>query len=283
MKLNHSQFFSLLRSLLGLWLLQHFIFLLPYTVELHGLSGLKVAGGEIYLKDFLFYLRSDFGIYFLNILAVLFSILFVFKIYRRLSSLILFIIWIFFYHQNFISYTPILPYVGWLLLAFTLIDSSEVRFFYQKNDSTFEYSPLLFHGFWLITALSYTASGFQKFLYSPLWHDGRALDFVMNYPAARNHWLNEQFLMLPLPLRMMANYLIIFIEGGYVFSFFHSQLRKIFWIGILIMHFSILICIKFSELSIGMIIVHLFLVEDDWFKLGGLSKIKWKQNWLNLN
>lgn len=274
-RLDESQFFSLLRVALGLWLCFHFIFLLPYSKELYSLAGIKVAGGELYLKSLLFPLRTEIGINLLIILSILLSLAFTFKFYRRIASALLFIIWIFLFHQNLLTYIPILPYIGWLLLAISFIPENEPRFFWLKNNQTFTYSKILFHGFWLITAFGYTSSGFQKFFYTPLWNQGTALEFIFNYPAARFGFIYNIYQALPLILKQSINYSVVLIEGLYAFSFFNKELRKIFWLGILFMHIAILVTIRFSELSIGMIIVHSFLIESDWFKFGGLSTIEW--------
>ncbi|MBY0414870.1 MAG: hypothetical protein K2Q18_11925, partial [Bdellovibrionales bacterium] len=278
-KLSESQFFSLLRLLLGAWLVIHFLRLLPYMEEVYSLSGVRVAGGELYLKDMLHPLRTSQGIYLIGVFATFCSLGFMLKIYRRVMSGILFIIWIFLYHQNILTYTPILPYIGWLLLALSFIKDNEVRFPWQESSSQFEFSTILFHGFWIITALTYTSSGLQKFLYSPLWKEGKAFDFILSYPASRSENIFILYSQLPLLLKILVNYSAICAESFYALSFFNSKLRKFFWMGILIMHLVILITLRFEELSIGMIIIHSFLIEKDWFKFGGLSKITWRNNW----
>ncbi len=273
---NQSKTFSALRMLLGIWMLLHFLFILPEVKELYSLEGIKVAGGELYLAAPLKIIRSALGIQFLCVLAILSSLGLIFKVKRRLCTFILFIVWIFFFHQNVLTYTPLHPFMGWILLAISMIKDTEVRFPWNKVTSDFNYSTILFSGFWIICACAYTSSGIQKYLFSPLWAEGKAIEVILNYPAVRFDWLSQIYSNLPNLLKISINHYTLFFEGFFLLALLHKKLRYFFWLGILGMHLGILLMLDFTELTLGMLIIHGFLIEDGWFKQIGLGDFKWK-------
>lgn len=272
--LSPSQFFSLMRTLFGLWLVCHFFFLIPVGEELFSSNGIKVAGGALYLKEFLAPLRSPLGIKILLILSTLFALFFTLKIFRRSSSLFLFFAWIFLFHQDLLSYNPGLPYVGWLLLAMTLIDSNEERFFWENKNPHFVFPPVLFWGLWLVVALGHSASGIHKFLYSPLWREGRALVYIFDYPASRSELLLALYLKWPLLIQKILNWSVILIEATFFVALLVPRVRKTLWFLNVLMHVGILITLKFTALSIFMLIIHGFMIECGWYRFGGVSYLK---------
>lgn len=261
---------------LGVWLFIHFIFIFPEVKELYSLEGIKVAGGELYLAPFLKTVRSALGIQLLCSMAIVTSLGLIFKIKRRLCSLLLFLIWIFFFHQNVLTYTPLHPFMGWILLAISTVEENEVRFPWNKETKEFQYSAILFSGFWIICACAYSSSGIQKFLFSPLWAKGMALELILQYPSNRFDVIFQLFNKLPDILKMMFNYYVLIFEGLFFISLFHQKLRKIFWFGILGMHLAIWLTLEFTELTFGMLIIHFFLIEENWFNNFGLGSFKWK-------
>lgn len=276
--LSPSQFFSFMRTLLGLWLVCHFFFLIPYGEELFSSRGIQVAGGALYLKEFLSPLRSPLGIRILLILSFFASLLFTFKFFRRSSAFFLFLTWIFLFHQDLLSYNPGLPYVGWLLLAMSLIDSNEERFFWENKSNNFFFPPILFWGLWLVVALGHGASGIHKILYSPLWREGRALVYVFDYPATRGDFFSGLYFQLPLLLQRVLNWSVVVVEISFVLALPMPKLRKSIWTANLLMHFGILIFLKFAALSIVMLIIHGFMIECGWFRFGGMSKLQKLKN-----
>ncbi len=271
--LNHSQFFSLIRMLFGLWLIQHFLFLIPYGRELYSSEGIRVANGALYLKELLAPLRSPFGINVILILATLSSVLFTLRIKRAYNSFFLFLCWVFLFHQDLLSYNPGLPYVGWLLLALSLVTETEERFFWQNNHPEFSYPKILFLGLWIIIVSGYSASGLHKFFFSPLWREGRAFIYILDYPAARSETLMNLYFALPLFTQKLICWFVLFIESFFFLAIINSVFRKWMWIFNTLMHLGILLTLKFGSLSIVMLIIHGFMIEDHWFKLGGLGRL----------
>jgi hypothetical protein len=236
-----------------------------------------VAGGALYVKEELAFLRSPNGISMLLIAACVSSVLFTFKIKRNLNSFFLFICWVFFFHQNLLTYNPGVPFVGWLLLALSLVENKEERYFWENKSPTFQFPPLLFFGLWIIVTLSYTASGIHKLLFSPLWKEGRAFVYILDYPASRSSYIYDLYLSMPLIFQKVICWLALLSESTFFILFIIPKLRKWGWIMNTLMHVGILIILKFSSLSIVMIIIHAFMIEDQWFKIGGISRLKFKK------
>lgn len=276
--LNHSQFFSLIRTFFGLWLLQHFLFLIPSGRELFSSEGMKVAGGALYLKTALSGLRSPAGITILLSLAAISSILFTLRIKRSLNSFFLFLCWVFLFHQDLLSYNPGVPYVGWMLLALSLVPEMEERFFWENKFPDFSFPKILFWGLWLIVVLGYSASGVHKLLFSPLWREGRAFVYILDYPASRSVFIGQLYNAIPLLFQKIICWIVLASESLFFLAFLNPTLRKWTWMTNTLMHLGILIVLKFGALSVVMLIIHAFMIEDDWFKFGGIKKLSIKGN-----
>jgi hypothetical protein len=272
LKLNPSQYFSCIRLLFGLWLVQHFLLLFPIADELYGQEGMKVAGASLYLKGTLAFARTPLAIKTLCLFAIFLSLCFTLKIFRRTASALLGLIWVFFFHQNLLTYNPLLPFIGWLLFAQAMVPATEVRFPWEREKEPFNYPPVLFKGLWLITILGYVSGGLHKWMDSSLWQNGHALDYIYRYyQAVRFDFIANSFLSLPELTRRLINWTVLFIDIFFITGFFNKRLRLFFWFMTTLMHVGILLTLKFGEISIGMIIVHFFLVEKDWFSFGGLA------------
>ncbi len=273
-KLNSSQYFSLLRILFGLWLTLHFINIFPYASEIYSLEGVKVLGAELYLKTTFALLRSPMGIKCIVTLAIFSSILFTLKYYRFVNSIILFIIWIFLFHQNLLTYNPGVPYVGWFLLVFIVSPTNECRFFWKKPVDNFVFPPILFWGIWILMSMTLATSGIHKWFFSPLWKEGLAVKYILNYPATRFSFLINFYLKLPLIFQKIFTWLLLVMESSIVIGFIFSRWRKITWFLSFLLHLGILITLKFAELSLVMMLFHLFLVEEKWGIIGGLRDLQ---------
>ncbi len=276
-RLNSSQYFSLLRMLFGTWLFIHFINIYPYSSELYSNIGVKVLGGEIYLKSALSPLRSPIGIKLLIGMAIVSSIMFTFKYFRLMNSVYLFLVWIFLFHQNLLSYNPGVPYVGWFLMVFMISPTNEHRFFWHKNRTDFEFPKTLFWGIWIVMATTLSTSGIHKWLYSPLWREGMALKYIFHYPASRFDFLSKIYSLLPMFIQKLMTWTVIAMESSLILGLGIPKIRKFTWILSVLVQIGILSTLKFAELSILMTILHLFLVESSWFKFGGMGRLKIKK------
>ncbi len=155
--------------------------------------------------------------------------------------------------------------IGWLLLALTLIPIGEPLSGKNiKNDEW--YMPYyLFWGAWLISGLSYTISGIDKFM-SPSWQDGSAIIHIIHNPLARDWILRDILLLLPEYILYFQTWFALALEISFGLFCLFRKGRVTGWCLLLIMHISILLVLDFADLTLGVLMFHLFIFDSNWFK-----------------
>ena len=268
----------------GFYLTHHFYELIPHVVELFGREGM--IGNPKWSPTYGFFPNIIHLIDFSSILLKLYlisltclSVLFAFRLfYPRLVSIILWYGWASLLNRNVLISNPGIPFVGLLLLAFSLIEiktkntidsstssnsrESKQEIIHQLDPRVF---PWIYWGSWTIYALGYTISGLHK-LQSPSWIDGSALHHILRSPLSRNHWLchyllemNPLFLQISTWLSLIAE--ISFLPLG---LFYHT--RKFFWFTFLFLHLGVLVVVNFTDLTLGVLTMHFFLLDLRWFQ-----------------
>lgn len=279
MKWFSSTTFALFRIIFGTYLLVHFIHLLPVSEELFSNQGvinsstLLPSYGKLPLHIFKY--DDPLNIRYFVISLIVSSGLFTIGILRRVVSLWLFYGWMCLLNRNPLISNPSIGYIGWLLLACALIPSGERLGFlqsekdrkeYYKKYGRWEVPSILYHGMWLILGISYTASGVHK-LQCPSWLNGTALYYVLSGPLAyQNNIIVELF-------SSNANFIQVMTLGSLVLElsalFFgtFSRTRCAYWVMFMGFHVGILMTISFADLTIGMLIPHLFTFDPSWFSV----------------
>jgi predicted DCC family thiol-disulfide oxidoreductase YuxK len=118
---------------------------------------------------------------------------------------------------------------------------------------------------WVVMALGYSYSGYTK-LVSPSWLDGTALAKVLENPLARPGWLRELLLSLPDGVLRLASWGALGLELAFAPLALISRLRPWLWGLMLIMHVSLVAVIDFADLSLGMVMLHLFTFDPAWIR-----------------
>ena len=115
-------------------------------------------------------------------------------------------------------------------------------------------------------AYGYTISGIHK-LYSPSWIDSSALYHVMNSPLARDNFIRDFMISLPLEFLKVMTWSALFLEVTFIplGCFIHT--RKWFWIAHLFLHAGVLTLINFIDFMVGVFMIHIFTYDPDWFAL----------------
>jgi sterol desaturase/sphingolipid hydroxylase (fatty acid hydroxylase superfamily) len=264
--------FALFRIIIGIYLTGHFLTVLPDSKELFSNQGIfkDVTQLPTYGKMpvIFFYDDSPTTVYLLFASLIIASISLTFGYYRRICSLFIYYGWVCLLNRNPFISNPSMAYVGWVLLAMTLIESGERLGFLNKDKEKqpWQISDTIYFGAWIIFPLSYTASGIHK-LQCPSWLDGTALEHVLTSLLARhnNPIVNLMLAMPPIVLESMT-WLSLFAEITFLFlgAFYH--LRKWYWLFMLFFHIGILTMVNFSDLTLGVIVTHLFLFDASWFE-----------------
>jgi hypothetical protein len=197
----------------------------------------------------------------------------------RFIAFLLWYGWACLLNRNVLISNPGIPYVGLLLLAFSLI-----TFLKQKTgdgeDEKLELNPQVFPwlywGGWTLYAIGYTISGLHK-LQSPSWIDGSALRHVLQSPLSRDNTLCHYLLdMNPLVLQI-STWGSLFAEISFLplGLFYHT--RKLYWLMFLALHLGVLFVVNFTDLTLGVLTMHFFLLDPRWFFRTNIASSQIKQ------
>lgn len=271
--------FSLFRMFLGLYLVQHFLRLIPFGTELFSNQGMlpdatllptvKIFPNILFLLD-----TPGFVTGFL-IFNVLLAILLVAGFQRRLVALLLWYGWACLLNRNIFISNPGLPYLGWILLALAVIPSGEPFSCDRRKSSTkeFVFPPFVFAGAWLLMGIGYTISGLHK-AQAPSWQDGSALWHVLQSAIARDYFLTEWLLKLPMGVLKWKTWFVLGLESSFVLFCFSGKTRPWIWLAIICMHVGILLTVDFPDLTFGVLMIHLFTFDQRWLKPVALDNQK---------
>lgn len=275
---------KIFQFIFGSYLTIHFAQLIPHAVELFGRDGM-IATPQLnptydYFPNLLNWidhspmlLRS-----FLLSLTCL-SILFALRLFApRRIAFVLWYGWACLLNRNVFISNPGIPYIGLLLLAFSLISITKpLRSEKREWELKAQVFPWLYWGGWTLYALGYTISGLHK-LQSPSWIDGSALRHVLQSPLSRDNALCH-FLLNAHPLILqMSTWASLIAEITFLplGLFYHT--RKFYWLAFLALHLGVLLVVNFTDLTFGVLMMHLFLFDSRWFFSSDSTSLKTKTN-----
>jgi len=250
--------YSILRMILGIYLVVHFITVMPDAPEIFSSDGVittkeLLPAYNLPLHIFTYDSASQVTMFMATL--VISSVFLAIGFYPKISALWTLYGWICLFNRNPFISNPGLPYIGWILLSISLVPSYHIGWKFPKT---------LYYGFWLISALSYTISGIHK-LQCPSWIDGTALEHVFSGLLSRNNLLSEFMLQYPFLLKIMT-WSSLFGEISFLFLGLFKRLRPLYWLMFLSLHLGILATVNFTDLTFGMLVAHMFLFDIRWFK-----------------
>lgn len=260
--------FAFFRIAFGIYLAWHFATLIPYSSELFSSEGVlpnPIMNPTSEIVPSIFYLEEPTHVSALLYSLMIISLCLAGGIFRPLTSLILWSGWVYLFLRNNFIANPGIPYVGWLLLICAVVPSGEgysILTPLQKQTPNWHLPPLIYWGAWFLMALGYTISGIHK-LQCPSWIDGSALIHVLNSMLARDNWIRNSLLSFPFILQISTwvslGAEIMFLPFG---LFYHT--RKWFWLLFLFLHIGILTVINFTDLTLGVLMIHVFTFDNRW-------------------
>jgi predicted DCC family thiol-disulfide oxidoreductase YuxK len=265
--------FTVFRIIFGAYLLQHFLYLLPWSAELFSAQG--VLGDPR--------LNATYGLFpnpletawggspafatgFVAVLAAL-SVAFMLGAWRRLAAVILWFGWACLFNRNNLISNPGLPYVGLILLCCALVPEGEPLSLTGgrgRKPGDWFFAAWIFRGVWFLMAAGYTFSGLVK-LGSPSWVDGTAFRHLIDNPLARPGFFRDLYLGFPPWLISLHTWGALVAEITFLPLCFHRWGRLAAWTAMLVMHLGIIAMVDFADLSFGMVMLHLFIFDPDWF------------------
>lgn len=260
--------FALFRIVFGLYLLIHFLYLIPVASELWSSGGLlsdislNLSYGAF--PSILYIFDSPFSVTLFVSVMGLFSFFVMIGFYRRVSSLLLWYGWAVLFHQNNLILNPGIPMVGWLLLALAIIPPGE-GWGIEKRREDWYMPQILFWGAWIIVGIAYTISGVDK-AQAPSWIDGSAITHLLHNPLARDYFLREWLLSTPELVRQLLTWGVLFLEIVFGLLVVFGRTRIAAWFMIVAMHLGILMVVDFPDLTFGVLMIHLFTFDARWFQ-----------------
>ncbi len=258
------------RFVLGLYLFIHFAHLSPWAAEIFSSAGvLPDAGLSPFSRLFPNLLAVHDGPAFVTLfvnVAALVSAAFALGIKDRAGGLFLAYALACLFGRNPLIANPSLPYIGWLLVAHAFMPRLDRGVgLWRQQSEPWRFPPGIHAAAWLVLAAGYSFSGYTK-LVSPSWLDGTAIARVLESPLARPGVVRDLLLGLPMPVLRMVSYSALGLELLFLPLAVVPALRQWIWVAMVIMHASLMALISFADLSVAMILVHLFVADPRWLE-----------------
>lgn len=257
MQVTRSDILKATRIALGAYLIYYFVRILPYAQELFGTKGVVPDESLFYEKVLPNIISSSSGIdpgSFILVLIVV-AAMFTSGFFTRTNAFILWYGWMCLYTRNLFTEFPSLPYTGWLLLAFVLVT-------YKKEEWDIQGGTIT--AAWIVLGLSYSVSGWTKWA-SDLWTTGGILPVLLDSGLATQlgSAISSWWILVPLGVLFMV------VQTAAAPLFCVRTTRKWAWMVLVAGHLFALFTLDLAQVSFGMLIVHLFVMDPDWFKKKG--------------
>lgn len=240
------------RRLLGAYLALHFVQLIPFATELFSSAGmLPDASMSPLMRAFPNVLGVFDGPLFVVALVTLGALAgFALALRRapRVAAWVAFFVLACVFGRNPLIRNPSLPYVGLLLLAVASSRGAHVSREVRRT-------------LWILLAVGYAYSGLTK-LAAPSWSDGTALAAILTNPLAYPH--AAALVALPTFVLAALTYATLFLEIAFPALALHPRTRPWAWLAMTFLHLGLLVLIDFADLTLGMLLVHLFVYDDAW-------------------
>jgi hypothetical protein len=269
MKTITSYQFAAFRVLFGLYLVWHFLSLMPYAGELFARDGVFADPSlsptyHVFPNILLLFDASPLGVQlFLAVLTILACCILA-GYYRRVAAILVWYGWACLLNRNPLISNPSIPYVGLILLSLAFIPSGEsLSRATQEQTARWQFPRSIYIVSWILLAVGYTFSGIVK-LDSPSWVDGSAMMHLVTNPLARPGIFRDLFISLPPFLTSLATYFSLAGEILFLPLSLSRYTRFIAWLWLCAMHIGILSMVAFADLTIGMLMIHLFLFDPEW-------------------
>ena len=248
--------FTVFRIALGLYLIQHFAYLIPWGPEIWSDEGVLADATLNFthgvLPNPLEWLDSPaFVTGFLVVLLAL-SGTFTVGFFRRTSAVLLWYGWACLFNRNNFISNPGIPYIGLILLLSAAVPLGEALSVSRRKDNEpWTFPAWVFRTAWILLAVGYTFSGLDKLLTSPSWQDGSAMLHLINNPLARPGPARDLALAMPAWMLQAATWTSLALEVLFLPLCFFRSSRLFAWTVILGMHFGILLVVDFADLTSG--------------------------------
>jgi predicted DCC family thiol-disulfide oxidoreductase YuxK len=265
--------YSLVRALFGAYLFVHFLQLVPYGPELFSSAGVlpdaSLSPLTALFPNVLNFFDGPAFVVALLILGCGLAVSFAVGWHDRIAAIGLWYIWAALFGRNPLIANPGIPYVGWLLIAHVFLPAAPFGSIAARRridpGGGWRMPSAIFAVAWILMALGYSYSGVTK-LVSPSWIDGSALKRVLENPLARPHALRDALLVLPDVLARIATWGALALELLFAPLALSRRVRPWLWLAMVGMHLSLITLLDFADLTMGMLMLHLFTFDPAWIR-----------------
>jgi len=265
---------SLVRLVFGVYLLVHFAQLVPWAAELFSRDGLLPDAASSPLArafpNVLAVWDAPAVATGLVVLAAALAIPFALGWHDRWAAVGIWYVGACLVGRNPLVLNPSLPFIGWMLLAHACLPRAPYGSLDARGrvdpDGGWTMPPAIHRAAWIVMAAGYSYSGLTK-LASPSWVDGTALARVLDNPLARATALRDALLGLPAPALAAGTWAALGLELLFAPLALVRPLRPWLWTALLALHLGLLALIDFTDLSLGMVMLHLFTFDPAWVRL----------------
>lgn len=263
--------YSIVRALFGIYLTIHFVHILPWAAELFSNAGaLPNASASPFAYVFPNILSVFSAPWFATLLvgiAALASIGFTIGARSKTMAIVIWYIGACLFGRNPLISNPALAFVGWMLLFHAAIPGTPYGAWSARGRTNpnggWQLPRSFFTVAWLVMAVGYSYSGYTK-LISPSWQDGSAITRVLQSPLARLGPIRDLMLSLPEVILQTLNYSTLALELLTLPLALIGRLRPWLWLSLVGLHIGILTTVAFADLTIGMLLIHLFTFNPAW-------------------
>ena len=274
-----SRRFGMWRIAFGFYLFYYYLRLFPFARELYthetGMPRLDSLSAHSFFPEFLLNYDSSGFVYGLLGVCSIASLMILLGWKRRVGAMILWpcVMWLF--NRNKLTDSPEYGFINWLIFVSIFIPSGEGCAL-DKEDPDWKFPPIFYWGGWIVLTVGYFAAGIKKYqLHDVTWINGTAMYYVLAKDNARWAWFGNFFDSIPLvlfyPLTWGGMYLEIFAP---LFALFRKT-RIAWWIVSTLTHFLLLFFVNLAEVSLGMILFHLFLLDENWLPAFSINHRKY--------
>lgn len=256
--------YSIFRAILGGYLYLHFVSLLPWATEVFGpiaAGGMLGADHSPLLGVFPNVLglidTPWFAVAFVALGAIL-SVMVAVGFRDRWAAVALWYVWACLLGRNPLILNPGIPYVGWMLLMHAALPT-------PRGDG-WKFPGGFLGAAWTVMVVGYTFGGLTK-LGSLSWMDGSALLHVLQGPLARPTLLREWLVARP-GLLEVATWGTLTLEILAAPLAISRRTRPWLWVALTGLQLGILATIDFSDLTIGMLLIHVLTFDPRWLRRG---------------
>ena len=270
-----SRQFALFRIVFGVYLAIHFAHLLPYGAELFSNQGTLADArlSPLYgvFPNVLWVWDSPAAVTALLVVLVVASVCFALGAARHAAAVVLWYGWAALFNLNPLIYNPGIQYIGLLLLLTTLVPAREHwRLPGSRAGSPFHVPRFVVVTAWILMAVGYSYSGIVK-LAAPSWVDGTAITHLLNNPLARDWFLRDAFLQLPPMVLRLLTWGALAGEVLFLPLAVWRVTRPMAWCWMASMHIGIVMLVSFADLTLGMLMLHLFTFDRAWLRFARLA------------